>query len=141
MSRNATFEEVQQPPATREIANVANITHPYVQSEDASTAYIVKTAAKTATVKLFIKDGFSNAVPFALVNIATSGNLDTATPAGGGGALACAAPGGNAPAALSFLAEAVTGHINVPLVFHDAAVQNITVEYGNYRLRVQITTT
>lgn len=141
MARGAFFSEVQQPPATREISNVANATHPFLQSESSTVAYLVRTAANTARLRCFVLDGFGNKVSHAMVHVATSGDLDTATPAAGGGALASAAPVGTAPASLDFLAEVTTGHIEVPLVFHSAGTKDIAVDYGNYRLRVSIDVT
>jgi hypothetical protein len=135
MSRNATFEEVQQPPATREIANVANITHPYLQSSSSSVAYVVGGASLTATVNIRLKDGFGNAFQ-GMVHISAGPDVDTATPSPG--TRLSAAPAGNAPFSLDVLADA-SGVVTVPVVFHAAGAalsKQIVVEYGNYRVTV-----
>ena len=133
MSRNATFEEVQQPPATREIANVANITHPYLQSSSSSVAYVVDAgAAATANVNLRLKDGFGNAFQ-GMVTISVGPDISTATP--GVGTRLSVAPAGGAGYTLNVLANS-SGVATAPILFAAAGAalsKQTVITYGNYR--------
>lgn len=130
MSRNATFEEVQQPPAVRQISNVANRAHPYVQSLNTSTAYVVRTAANTATIRLALFDGFGNAVQD-MVHMSFGAAVTSVT------LTACTSMSITEPGATPYNADILsgaTGLISVAVLFAAGGDKPIVVTYGNYRI-------
>lgn len=138
MSRNATFEEVQQPPATREIANVANITHPYVQSVDASTAYVTNVGggANAVRIRLQLKDGFGNLFRGA-ARVSVGPNSGAVTLNNSTLNLGVAQSGA-VGYSTTYFPNTGTGLIDVTQAFAGAGAKNVVVEYGVYRITTSV---